>query len=309
MWSCCGSRDPKDNKFLVWDQEWKSDVKAVAAPKEDEVEVEVEYVALNSYDKASIVGAKAIGHSFAGKIKLVGAKVAPEKFKAGDLVYGSALVSETGVISEFIIVPAISVAKIPSGVKTNVAAALPHIVHVANQFEPFLAKDKKVIYAGAKGGYYESVFNAVAAKNGAVIVPSIEAEGSFVDFLFHTEGGIEIAGLKPEKYSRAWSLVPKLHGGFVGDKKVAELLYALEKFADVDVYTQKKENVEKVLAKVKFSGNEVISSKDKLKETLAKLSVDGTGPIIIDIGVLGKLPKKEKPATPSNPTTSGTPTN
>jgi len=309
MWSCCGSRDPKDNKFLVFDQVWKSDVKAVAAPKEDEVEVEVEYVALNSTDKNSIAAGKAIGHSFAGKIKAVGTKVLPEKFKVGDLVYGGALVSETGVISEFIVVPVISVAKIPSGVKTNAAAALPHIVHVAQQLEPFLANGKKVIYAGAKGGYYESVFNAVATKNGAIIVPYVEAENTIVDFLFHTEGGLDVTTIKPERYSRAWSLFPKSHGSFVGEKKYAEILYTLEKFADVDAYTQKKENVEKVLSKVKFSGNEVISDKDKLKDTLAKLALDGTGPVIVDIGVLGKLPKKEKPAAPSNPTNSGTPAN
>jgi len=290
MWGCCASRDPKKNKFLVANEksEWISATKEVAAPADTEVEVEVAYVALNSSDNASIKSFKGIGQSFSGTVKAVGAKIDAKDFAKGDKVFGIYKGAD-GAISDFIVVPSASIAKITGSVDLKTAAALPQISQVASQLNTTLAADKKVTFSGPKGGLYESIFTSVAKKNKAVVQPTAD---TLVDFLFHSEGGV-VTGVKPENYAQAWSIESVTHGTFLENKKFAGVSTAADLTA-TSKFAQDALNSD-ILKNIKWSNDEVVTNAAGLKAALTKLAGTAHGPILIDIDVLKDLPKKEEP--------------
>jgi len=296
MWSCCGSRDPKKNRYIIAGDKagtYQVDQMELKDPQDTEVEVEVAYVSLNSHDKAGIVASKGIGHSFSGVIKAVGKSIPVDDkkvaiFAKGDKVYGF-YKGDTGALSEFINVAATSVVKVPSGVDMKTAAALPHIVHVSNQLTPLLAKDKKVNFSGPKGGYYESLFTAVAKQNTASIQANADAP---VDFFFHAEGGK--SEVKPENYTQAWSMESAVHTLFGEGKKFAPKEYTAGDLAAAKAFGEKAEN-SAIFKNISWANGEKVSSKDDLIKAFEKLSKDGQGPIIVDVDVLKSLPEKPVP--------------
>jgi len=71
MWNCCSSRDPKKNRFLTTNlnNEWIQAHQELPDLNDNDIQVEVQHVSLNSYDKQSILAHQGIGHSFSGKVK------------------------------------------------------------------------------------------------------------------------------------------------------------------------------------------------------------------------------------------------
>lgn len=289
MWSCCGSRDPKNNKYLVANAngQWETAHKDVSTPGDSEFEVEVAYVALNSHDKAAIVSKKGVGHSFSGTVKAVGKTLESNAIKKGDKVYGFYR-GDTGALSDFVLVSADSIKKVPAGVDLKTAAALPHIAHVANQLNSSIAKDKNVHFSGPKGGYYESVFNGLVKKNKAVAKPNAD---TLVDFILHSEGAAKWE-FKPENYVQAWSFdsSDNVHQ----DKRYKSVDYTGGDLAAADTFAQSADNAD-ILKNIHWSKDELVSNKDSFTNALKKLSESGRGPIVVDVDVLKSLPKKEEP--------------
>lgn len=90
-----------------------------------------------------------LGFDFAGEIIAVGEKVTD--FKSGDRVFGGSL---TGSNAEFSLAKSSSIAKIPSNINFNEAAAIPMVGLSALQaLKPHhIKKDQEVLIYGASGG-------------------------------------------------------------------------------------------------------------------------------------------------------------
>jgi len=304
MWGCCASRDPKKNKFLTVNDAklWISDTTEVSTPGDNTFEIEVAYVALNANDRSAIVAQKNIGQSFSGTVKAVGGKLESNDIKKGDKVYG--FYTAGGAISDFIIVPAANVSKITGSIDLKTAAALPHIAQVATQLNSTVANGKKVFFSGPKGGLYESIFNGVAKKNTATVQPNAD---SLVDFLFHSEGNVAV--IKPENYTQAWSLDSVTHSAWAEGKKFAGNSYSVQDLAVTSKFAQDAGNSD-LLKNIKWSNDEIVSNPITLTAALTKLAATGHGPILVDVDVLKELPKKEepKPVVTTPPTTDATKT-
>jgi len=308
MW-CCISRDQKKSKFLSWDPEQKAWIYATAAvegPGENEYVVEVDYVNLNQWDKNAIIAKKDIGHTFSGVVKAVGKGIPAEVvIPVGTKVYGYGK-PDSSTLAEFIVVPANLIAKVPSGVSQKVAAALPHIVYAAENLESLVAKDKTVFYSGLKNGYYESIFNALVAKNGAKSQPDLSKP---VNFFLHTDGGYPAEDLKKitkESYDSQLTLVQEFAAILEGSKAYKTTKYESGQLANVTKYTAVTDNVSQVLSKVYFAPSETASTKEKFLEGLTKIGEkNGHGPIVVDISVLASLPTKKETPPPDQKSTSG----
>jgi len=174
MFACCGGRDESTQRVLKWDVNNKDTVSAIKSKnaitvetlKTEDVLVKVEFATITHSDKLD--KPSAIGKYFSGTVSKIG--TAPtNKLVKGDSVYGYVADANTSAVSEWVVVPSTQLAKIPAGIDSSFASALPLVAQWAEYVKGAVAKDQKVIIKTNNKGVETVISNFVKANTATVV--------------------------------------------------------------------------------------------------------------------------------------------
>jgi NADPH:quinone reductase len=207
-------------------------------PAEGQVRVRVAAAGLNPFDNAVILGylKDRMEHRFplvpgmdgSGTVDGVGAGVT--RWSAGDDVFGSVgkMVLGEGTLAEFVTMSEGTIARTPSSLEHNAAAAIPTAAVTALMMADALALDERhvVIAVGATGGV-GSYFLQLAARQGAEVVAVCRGENAdyarrlgAADVIDYTTG--DIADTVRSRYPGGIDAVADMHGDKEGVARLAE---------------------------------------------------------------------------------------
>jgi len=152
MFSCCGARDDKHDRFLKYNKNAASPAKKVSSEKVDlkfdpvtfeGALVKIDFATISFLDQANLNKGTDIGTTFSGEIKKLGKVPADAKLKKGDKVYGF-FTGAQGSVQEWVAVPLSQLALIPSGISESTAAAIPFLASWGAHAQGAIKKDEKV---------------------------------------------------------------------------------------------------------------------------------------------------------------------
>ncbi len=181
-------------------------------PKDDEVLIQVYSVSLNDWDLGLLEGdfvnrvlngfkepkIKILGSDVAGKVEAVGSKAT--KFKPGDEVYGD-LSGRWGGFAEYVCAPENALARKPSSMTFDEAAAIPQAAMLAVQGlidKGKIKSGQKLLVNGAGGGV--GTFAVQIAKLYGVEITGVDSEAKLE--MLHNIGYDHVIDYKTTDFTR-----------------------------------------------------------------------------------------------------------
>jgi len=308
MFSCCGARDDKHDRFLKYNKSAVSPAKKVSSEKVDlkfdpttfeGALVKVDFATVSFLDVTTLNKGTDIGTTFSGEIKKLGKVPADAKLKKGDKVYGF-FTGAQGSVQEWVAVPLGQLALIPDGISESTAAAIPFLASWGAHAQGAIKKDEKV-YIHTKDAATKKLIQNIVAKQQATETQEIKDAAHY----YHL-GEAQLESVLDTIKGISWSGEGKAKAVLKHEINVPAHFAANYKWAtdNKDLFKGVKSDVVKDSTKLEAAIKDVLEG----KAAISVVDVEGLADIeIVPVKPPTPTPPTGTPATGTQGTT-GTPT-
>jgi hypothetical protein len=303
MFSCCGARDDKHDRFLKYNKNAASPAKKVSSEKVElkfdpttfeGALVKVDFATISFLDVANLNKGTDIGTTFSGEIKKLGKVPADAKLKKGDKVYGF-FTGAQGSVQEWVAVPLGQLAAIPDGISESTAAAIPFLASWGAHAQGAIKKDEKV-YIHTKDAATKKLIQNVLAKQQATETQEIKDAAHY----YHL-GEAQLEGVLETIKGISWSGEGKAKGVAKHEINVPAQFAANYKWVsdNKDLFKGVSSTVVKDATTLENSIKDVLEG----KAVISVYNVEGLADIEV---VVAKPPTQTPPANTATTGTTGT---